>query len=222
MMYKALAGSTQARSTHSLFTPISLNLISDHPLNLENGTDINIWIKDQTTDPHEFQFLSVFGQLELSVRYDSSQNTFMKTVYQGTTLISLLYTDSTHHWINIQILAKSASRMEVYYWSEKEFTLEPKIIHVFDPVSNFFDTNMVIMTSTGLPGVNFAEIRAFKLDPNFCSGYTYRYRSIIDSIPSNMIKYSRIENDYFFLDAHIAGSPSASLGGDSLPFPIHQ
>lgn len=148
-------------------TPITLNLISDHPLNLENGTDINFWIKDETDDPHEFEFATVFAQLSLSIRHDSSHNTYMKTVYQGSTLLSLLYTDSTQHWINIQILAISGSRMEVYYWSEKEFSLEPKIIHTFNPVVAFLDTNMVIMNSTGLPGVNFAEVRAFKLEPDY-------------------------------------------------------
>ena len=151
------------------------------------------------------------GDLELYVKHDATHACSVKSVYNGVTKSTIVYTDATNRWLNVQILAKSNTQMDVFVWDRGNFTLAPKVYHKFADFIPFTNTHFVFHKTSVPQGVLFSELRAFVLSSEISWGVYYRYYKIIDSIPANMIKYTRVSDKKFYLEAHLPNATSIDV-----------
>lgn len=210
----------ESRSTTTLSVDLGLDLLADGATSLDNGADINFWIKDQFVDVHDVNYAEIIGDLSMNIVMNDSNVVSLKNSYIGETFTTELYTSATHRWINIQVFAVDSTKIEVYAWDYGNFSLSPKVSHIFTTPTVFTNQNITIKSTIPTEGVYFSEIRVFKYLSTFSSGTYYRYYNILSSIPTNMIKYARISNSSFYLNAHHASPASISISGDESPFDV--
>ena len=206
------AAEYEGRGTDTLNVDLVLNLTENSSTALNNGADINFWIKDETTDYHNLLVFSAFSVLKMSVIYNDVSNVFsIKTEYNGETMTTDIYTSTTHYWVNIQLQANSSSLMDLLAWNYGSYMLGPSIDHKYTTFVPFSDTTIRFYSTTAPRGVLFSEVRSYQLQSNFSPGVFYRQYSVINNIPSSLIKYTRITNGTFFLNAQISGAASITV-----------
>jgi hypothetical protein len=220
MIFIAWGADFEARSTSTLSVDLSLDLVSDDASNLDDGADISFWIKDQFVDVHNVYYANIVGDLSMSILMDGSNVVSLKNNYKGEILTTDIYTSATHRWINIQIFIVDSTLIQVLAWDYGNFSLEPKVTHTFTTPAPFTTNDMILKQTSVTEGVLFAEIRVFRYVSTFCSGSYFRNYDIMSTIPANMIKYARISNAEFYLDAHHALPASISISGDQSTFGV--
>ena len=211
-MQKVYTANFEARGTDTLNVDLSLNLTEQSSTAMDNGVDINFWIKDETTDAHDLKIFSAFTQIVLNIVYNDVSHVFsIKTTYNGATKTTDIYTSTTHSWINIELQAKSGTLMDILGWNFGSFSLTPSFYHHYTSPLPISDTTIVFHSTTIPQGALFSEVRAYKLQTNLSPGIFYRQYSLANNIPSSMIKYTKITNGTFFLNAQLANAPSISI-----------
>jgi hypothetical protein len=221
ILYQALTADFESRSTNSLSVDLSLDLTQDNITNLDGGGEINFWIKDQFVDVHSFEFAVLTGDLSFYIEMDASNQVSLSTLYGGTNMSTVLYTDTTHRWINIEVLTIADTLLDIMAWDYGNFSLEPKLRHKYDTIGPFTNNHLLFRQTGNTEGIYFAEVRAFKYQATFSNGVYYRYYDIIGSIPSNMIKYARVSNSSFYLNAHHTTPASVNISGDQAAFEVN-
>jgi len=132
------------------------------------GVDINFWIKDETATVHDSTYALLGDKFELNLRNSGSGKVELFTRYDSSQVQSdEIYTDTTSHWINIQIFAKNNSHVVIYAWDEANLTLEPKVVHQFDSSATLTGSSLNFLNTLNNEGVYFAEVRVFRYDPTF-------------------------------------------------------